>query len=764
MKNFRIGHVGLFSPSSGGEVVPVGSILGVSIDPDGWTASITISGLTTGGNYSFGLGPNNTVDGPGANPKLVLNVTSKGYDDAGNEIVVSRLVYGDKPLRKPYPNQLIKDETDILGNVIIRVSLSDYVWAKDKSGAGNSGTDVAVSILSGLYTQGVNSSLAWSGNATNGSTPSYPKVIANWAWPGYERIVGSSFTLRVVAFHRDAQERRPVRAVKFIATDGINTVETIVTEPIVDDSIPDESPIVEYVGTLSTDTLNQDAEITCNFVAYPWVGDSGSIMDSSVGAPAPSPLVGPIKMLCDKNGTYGVTKAKVDSVNGNDLTGAAYDEASYDYATAMPFATIGKAAAAIASLNNSLWLRYDAGAGEIELAPGNYAWLGSVNSYGNVPKTWVEIKPGPGVSRDSVLINASLNDKDISDRVKITNCTITSSAAFTFHNIGALWFNKCKFDSPTTNQLISCTSGTSVVYATHNDVVQLRQGFLPVNPGVFVLPALVRGNDLTGFKRSILVYTCVGNVRSSSYAAESILFVTDQTNQTIPVSDNGILAFNQVYGWHATSIDLLSVGNSNKQYVKGFAVVQNLFEASVFVSAPIGFVGSGEISTLNTPIDNVILWHNTMVGSRFGFAYNSSGSTTKHRRFWSVVGNSFDTCAVKSDVLSPGDGNRIGGWPVLFGVGASGNADAESVLGAGSALSEFFGISSIQVYEGSPSTWQEYVDRRSYADGANGVGGGDYRLQPSSPLIGLPIRIVLPYDLNNTPRTILNNAAGAYAI
>jgi len=400
-----------------------GDILSVTIPAEGYYAEILIEGLAIGGTYDMGLGTNNTIS---ASTKVVFTIVSLGYDDTGSSTTITRTIYGTIKRRKVTPNNAQADETTSGSNVIVRVNLSEYIYQKDNIGGGNSGTAPVVSILSGLYTNGSsNNASGASYPVTNNSTLAYPKVIANWAWPGYQ-LMNSTSKLRAVAFHKSAQQGRPVRAVKFSVSDGTTTNTETVTTPICDLSFGDASPVVEYVSTSDlTSGLIQAAELTCNFIAYPWMGDSGSLLDTSAGTAAPTPLYGPIKGVCDRTGAYEKTYALVDPTGSDSGANTVYPSASFDPLKAYKFLTIGKAAAAIAAYNNANYGRNDVGAGIVYLNAGNYAWLGSSNVYGTTPKTWITIKPANGVSRASVVINTASGNGDISDRIKVENCTIT---------------------------------------------------------------------------------------------------------------------------------------------------------------------------------------------------------------------------------------------------------------------------------------------------------------------------------------------------
>ncbi len=111
-----------------------GDILSVTVGSEGWYVDIVIDDLSTGGSYDMGLGANNNP--ATGTPKIVFTVVSLGYDATGTPTTVTRTVYGTKAIRKPYPNQSQNEESSSGGDVTVRVALSDYIYAKDKTGGG----------------------------------------------------------------------------------------------------------------------------------------------------------------------------------------------------------------------------------------------------------------------------------------------------------------------------------------------------------------------------------------------------------------------------------------------------------------------------------------------------------------------------------------------------------------------------------------------------------------------------------------------------
>jgi hypothetical protein len=58
----------------------MGEIVSVTIRPDGWSADLSITGMSTNGTFDFGLGPQNSVVGT---QKVTFWVLSQGFDSNG---------------------------------------------------------------------------------------------------------------------------------------------------------------------------------------------------------------------------------------------------------------------------------------------------------------------------------------------------------------------------------------------------------------------------------------------------------------------------------------------------------------------------------------------------------------------------------------------------------------------------------------------------------------------------------------------------------
>lgn len=746
-----------------------GDILGVAVGEDGWWADVAIEGLSTGGTYSMGLGADS--DPLTGSPKLVLTVVSLGFDTSGTATTVTRTIYGTKQVRKPYPDAATNEETASGGNVTVRVALSDFVFAKDNTGGGNSGTAPVATLLAGLYTQGgTPSNAAASVTVTNNSTVAYRKVVGNWAWPGYDKL-GSSFTLRAVGFHASA-DGKPVQCVKFTATDAsANSTSATVFTASVDSSIGDDTPVVEFTANLDASLLTQGQVVTCNFVAYPRVGDDAACLDTSAATVQPTPLYGPILAVCDKTGAYATSAVVVDPVSGNDGTGAV--TASFD-AGSPPAAYLTMAAAfnALRAYNNTNYGRNNCGGSVMYLKEGTHPWVNGSVTLGTAPDAWLTITKFPTATRSDVIIGNQVTGLSLGLRVLIRDVKITGQAASGNISGGTnshLWLDRCEIDCPTVNNPPFRIN--TVWYITRCLVTNLEMGLRPFST-VLSSPAIIRGNNVVTANKDLLAYTVLGNT------IKSVRSIVDTfTGMTSPTSVNTVVAYNRISVSPSANPPIylrMAITDTH-----GLAVVQNLVEILNNTSIPATQITAD--GAVNTPVDNVLIWNNTIVGQRTNLAYNevdtAGGGGLAYRRGWIVKNNIFDDANIKSDTFAGSgylaEGAKVGNWSLLYGAGCSGNLFAEITgIGApGNFLWEMPGFSSYQPAAtgqppaGSPNAlgYIGFVDRKSFNGTTAGAGGGDYHLGTGSPARGRQRELTVPFDLEGTARGS-TDAAGVFAV
>lgn len=738
-------------------IAAVGDITGVAVRSDGWSADVYISGLNTNGTYSYGLGANNALTGA---EKLKIALTSQGFDDTGTATTLPRTVVGTLRVRKPYPDNAAADETLDADVLRVRIALSDYVYSGD--------SNLTATLSAGLYTQGgTNSAAASSLSVTNSSAVAYPKVIANWAWPGWQ-LLGATTDLRVVAFNRHAQSGRPVRAVKFTLIGGGVTNSAVSIRPEIVRTHRDAVPVQEYVGRVSTTDFTNETIVTTHFAAYPWIGDAASVVDTSDAVYSnPTPMYARQTNVVDRLGTYGYAVAVV-ATNGNDSTGAATTRAAFSTNTPpAAFRTINKAAKAIQGTNNTLYGRNQS-EGIIYVQAGDYAWAGSANSVTGTGYTWLEIMPYPGIASRLWNLTNAVADKHVgaATRTKVVGASVTSPVLVTFDVTDNLWLDDCAINS-TAGALFYQVNDWRI---TRSTIQSMSQGIRPYSTENMP-PVLIRGNVISNTSAINLVYTVIGNY-SMSANSSGATWVDWFASQGPPMSVP-IFAFNHLARGTNNNAAALKVGQGRTNVV-GAAIVCNLFEQAGTATQPAFQVASDDSTATTQTADNVILWHNTATGQRVNVAYCDTLAATPSRALWSMRGNLFEDGNIKTDTFST-NGLRIGNWPAVWGVGSSGNAWSEnfSAGAAGSFVPEFVGINSYlpALVQGTPVasgtnavTWIRFVDRQSYVGtGASAATGfGTYRLHSDSPISHRESDWCLPFDLSGNSRGA-GDPPGAYS-
>ena len=743
-----------------------GDITGVRITNDGWYAELDIQGFSTGGVADYGFVEDSfasTTDNDPSGAKVVFTVTSQGYNSSGVLGTITRTVYGTKTVRKAFPTNTITDrsvldESVSGGTLTIKVALSDYIYADDEAGAGKSGTDVTVSIPNTFYldsgsggTGGYNNTVT-NFTVTNNSILNYPKVIGRWAWPGYERLT-SDFLVEAIAFHKFGQNSKPVAAVAFSASDQSgHTSRATTTDMTVSTRTGDTNPVIVYAATMDIDVLNQAEVIDVNFIAYPWVGDETSILNSAVGGDGyaqPDERLGTLSELNDKAGTYGIGYAYVNRTTGNDSTGTVYSSQPLAEA-GNAFLTIGAAGAAIKTYHNSngLPIRNNAGGGVILLADGNHPFPGTVPSsdLGITMDTWLTIKPASTATKVNTKISSGSSSAIKATRLKIEGITVSpsvgSGGGLTGRTAGdVMWLHNNIINATTSSPIFSWRT----LYGTQNSITSFSTGFSSYAAGQRAPWALVRGNDSSS-NISAQFYNILGNkgVTGANFIETGDVEVVTGGMSS---STNAIFAFNTLYNM-STAVVWSSVSTST-----GIAIVQNLFERVAGDAQGTMDISAGNDNGATTT--NFLLWHNTLVGGRQQFAYNSSGSVRIPKLNYSTKFNIFLDQGLKTDTFTGaggGDGARTGNWPIVYGVGTVGDRSLKNSFGG-----DFNGLfSGRQISTGGVYYLPGFKSDLSQETGAN-TGNGDYSLNSTSMVIDTATTTssfynLLPYDLLGNPR------------
>lgn len=717
-----------------------GDITAVNVEANGWVLNATFEGPTNG-TFAFGFGTNNSISG---SEKVILTVTSPGFDSTGMSNAVTRTVYGTKQLRLPYPQNTVNDviTNDSAGTCEIRVALSDFIY---------SGDTATFSILSGLY--GGNN--AASGTATINSTRTYPKAVANWTWPGWNRETGATMRLRAVGFHQSADNGQPLACMKFIVsqTNGVsvtNTVASMTVDRTLSDAIPTAEYLSDFILSVFTNYTSggDDGLLRCNFEAYPRIGDSTAVL-ATTDSSTFTPLAATLTNLCDRLGTYSTFIAVVDPA-ATDANGAATNCAPENVNSGHYFLSIGHAAVHLQGSNNAFCGHNDAGGGIIYVRSGITNYTGATATT-TTPAAWLLIQPYPGDTVSN--LTTSLTAGYASHLTKLYQMKVGGSGNL-FYTGSGLWLDQCTIESTA-----SLLFRSALLHLTDCNIPTLSQG---IKYSTGLMPSLIRGNSFGNLLDDCSpVQTWIANVMTSN---DLCVLAVDMNAMTTPVPQ-GVIIYNNRFNFHiASGSHLLGHGYYDVDY-RGVAIVQNLFESSTNNTSSLCAYGMA-----NKTITNMLWWHNVFTGQRTDLCYNWSTATNAVRTQVQLLNNLMDDYNLKTDSTSTADTDCTNNWEQVWAVSWQGNLFAE-VTNAAAAPKDFLntiagGFAGLETIENtviSSVFYPRYIDRQSY-DGATGnwPGNGNYRVHSDAPQQLLRTRWVLPYDLEGNARGRLD-PPGAYS-
>jgi hypothetical protein len=729
----------------------VGDVLSTAVRADGWTAEIVLDDMTEGGVYNYGWSTNQIFST--SLPKVVFTVTSETFTTSGTPTTRVRYVRGGMSLDTTDDPEQNADFVSG-GDLHVLVTLEDWIYPDDI---------VTVSILNNWYVNGGTDSAPVTGQSvTNGSTVAYSTFPVDCAWtrPPFERLTDPTFTVGVLASALHAVDGKPVVSVVFTATDGTVT-RTVTTTTMTKSAFTgDKRVCAEYLATFNNTDFTQDAIITVNAKAYPYVGDATNIFDSSTFPDQPSVKPGPQKFLCDKNGTYQRSMALVDPAATDDTTGLAYASGSYDRTTAAPFKTPAGAMAAIAARNNSVYGRNDISAAIVEMKAGtSYALFGATGAFGNAdPASWAILRPVPGLDADDVQFSSNSGEADLTDRVKFENIGFTSPTSGPT-GINALWLDRCKLaasSTPSSGQI----SGNTHVWMTGCDVPNWSN-LRPFGSGLGGFK-LIRGCDFTGYRNNIVPEVFLANVkndRSSPTPSVPGILLQDGVGSTSGPWESIFIAYNEIYG--LAGIGLKYWNEKDYAPTRGLTFMENLFE-SVSNATNYNLIQVSGAAEFNETFTNCKMWHNTWMGERHFICYNDNGTQPVWYKGVEMVGNICWEYNIKDNNHGTGNPARIGNWSVLYGVGQSGNLNADS--GTGDQFTNRWGGINVRKDVWSTAyTFFDFLDYQATVETGDpdAAGLGDYRLGASSPARDLLYVYKTPYDLDGNARG-LPDSAGAY--
>lgn len=784
-----------------------GTVVSLTVRATGWDADLVLEGdFTAAIACVSGLGTNNALTGL---EKLVLTVTSLGFDAAGNATTVVRSVYGTAIVRKVTPNDTLKDATFDATNTTIRIAFNENIFAKDKAGGGNSGTDITCVMLAGFITATAKASLAQSSfTVTNNSTLAYPKCVGRWAWPGFERVT-RNFLVEMTGYHPYARNRNPFACVKFDCTDehSNSAVQQVITNMSISLRGGDAKAVSVYAATIPVSALTQGDVLTVRFRTYPWLGDSTSVLDtdtSADGIAAPSADLTPLMELLDKNDTLACY-ASVDGVGAGTPT----VQTTAALARTTPYSTLATARTALKAFNNTNHSDNSLNNCIVLMQNGTYSGAGTFTGANTKSRCIVKADLANGATEAGVVFSTALNQVDNS-YMKYEDVTFSGSGAGMVRGNAAatVWLHSCTLNHTST----SFCYLWKLCQATQNTITALTQGLnsFSTNIGPW---GLIRGNSGPSTPITGHSYCTIGNTQIIPG------FLLTGNTAGNPISDGIVVGWNQGLNYNG----ILGSWALNTDIVKGIAFIGNLFEKITENTAPLFQISADNSSTNIT--NNVYLVNNTMVGQRENLNYQEGGNVASTRNNWYDQYNLFrdfntktdtftnaartvndavfvngsaivtsataafvagdagkvlstPTCltgglgaiatrdsAVQVTLTAPAiasntaqkigingyiaDANRIGNWAFVYGAGCKG-----SRYEVANFPRDFAGIDVAVV----GSIGQGYVSDKSVA--GTGAGNGDYSLTAGAPgLNRIPIGLApFPFDLSGNP--IANDGTG----
>ncbi len=729
--------------------------------------AINLNG-TAGTNYCAGTTAN--AQCRALNPTattLIAESLTDGNDTYTTTTTAAHLSWGGTTTTGGTTYVELANETLAAGTLTLEIVLSDFIYAKDEAGAGNSGTDITISIEAGLYTDGTTATGAFTGMVTNNSTLVYPQPVTNWDIVGHD-LVTSVIPLSMVGMSNHPLNNQPLAAVTFSCTDGTHTVSSTVTgNGMTRTTDGNAIEYYHYAASLSTATLDDNTLATCNYQAYPHIGDSDAVFDTNGAVPAAraetSWLPRPIKFLVDQDSDYGqsfafvapgndactaegvpnacCTGAGTGTCTGSDTTGAVSTD--LNTARATPFATIAKAAKSLGAYNNANLGRNNGSNSIGYLEEGRYQGGGSNNTYTNVdPTCWMTITAAPGAAKENVIVATNGTAYVVSGTyVKVSGITLFKDAnkyILPGTATTSVWlFDDCVISGDITRTVMDWSGGLAFQRRCTVNASSTHPGYGNVNIG----------NTFTDCKGVSYPYLVIGNIYTSNVNA--VLFT--ESSSSAAKADGTIIYANKFLG--------LQAGGTLAQWSwsLGSLIANNLFEMANDVAdgGLLMLAGTYGPGTFSSDVDSIIMVNNTFVGSREIMGYDS-GVTISNRRQWLVAGNSFDYYAQKGDIFMANSRN-VGHWPLLFGVNHYGNT-----VRGGAFEQEFGGLYYKSGVVGDYLD-QKFVNDTTVKDGGDGLTVGDYRVYSNSPNTNLVInKPLFPYDLDGKRRRIEADDAGAY--
>ena len=725
------------------------TIVSARVEANGWV--LAVRGVWDASTFSsFNLDPDGV-------PKIACAIVGSGFDRVGGQAVANAArargsVVATRPLRRAWPNQALLDEVDHGGGQrTVRLALSRFV---------HPGETVTMGFAAGWRT-GLPSGSMVAGNA---STHAVPLVSMRWVTPNRMTQTGP-FRVDMLVAHILAEGRDAVAAVKFVATDGTNSVTVWQAGASVSPDYGDGlkcwgatiDPALGVPGALTAGAVTVQAEI------YPWIGAMRATgtghnvtadatgLSAGFAVAAASPLhvawnPGELRyparhVFIDTagttipgnvtiGGTLAAAKAGVAAANVSVALNAVRLQAyTAPAANGMPAYTASR------RMGEGLIMTLKAGQAHV------FAGATTTGSDFTVAEGRVVLQGDP----------ADANAR--------ANCAIETGTAFS-HTGNSYLFRNLTFR-------IGTNALPSNIHRVHFDscTVEGKSGQKSATTGVFTGQATgFWGTSMTrsrwwGYGNGPNTQNRFGFLRNVevSRQAEAIVCcnLTRIADPDLSGVNGGAGGWVSGAGGAAGSADIFVWGcdlrkmttlglnlctdrvgaAGNPSLIVRQNYINNLLERVGSNSGPV--VQIGELTTYSQA-RYCLFEGNTIVGERLNFGYNNpTDGVTPVESFGNCWrNNAVDWLPTKHDVFTL-NGTLTGGWSVLYGVEYEGNI----LLGRNGSIEsfayEFEGLRTAKNPVWGGFSWGGFVDDQSrYADATpnDAVGGGDYRPQQGSPL------------------------------
>ncbi len=697
-----------------------GSIVSATIETNGYIVKLVLENMAT--NQSWTLASTQTTNGQWMNIPLpsapYVTFDSPGYVGAGTEYSWAEKAYLQAPVRWPYPSEAYYETSPVDStNVYIKVYLSTTILQAD--------TNVVLTIPQGFYGGMLSNQTV---NVVNSSTQPAVMPIGNWTHtPPYTLIRSNTFDCHIQSYHWSAADR-PVAGVSVTAKDANGTTVTASATNLTFMSKPSLSGIKypEYVIPI-TMTGFTSGPVRFDFTSWPrrgraWLSTTGDVN------------VLPTEKYAAHTNYYApnwITVHAYVAVAGSDTTGAAATNSAT--AAGTPFRNISKALSAAAALNNTHNGDNSVAGVIVHVNSGEaFAYPGTSQTYGNVPKHWAFVQTDSGTQAELSGFSGGTGARLVRFNNMKMNPTSVSTITPQIH-----WYDGCWFAVTNTSAM---TGSGGVFYFTDSGISAYGTSLGPPGTGTGPI-ALMRGNSFTNYSNPVRTQYFIGNRRVGTNAlGGSFLQVKSVNTTTGPV--NWIASFNELLqiASNTTSGNYAISAHSNADVcAHGGAVVGNIVEQ---IEGSVGGTIVLAADGTTAAVTNLVMIANTLQG-KVNIYYNDNGSTAYPHALCLVTWNHCSDINIKADTYGGAgrNGGRVGNWNNFNGVNWRYNyfgehSKAPDSAGAPGILGDYVGLWSIVRNNGYNWNDDKPWDNQAGTGNNFAAGLGNYRLKPISYLQG----------------------------